>query len=57
MRLNSSRIRSRLLSAFLLGLVITFPGCGRIQVSGGEDSPDKKYGVGVCTAGAYNHAY
>lgn len=57
MGLDSTRIRSLLLSAFLLGLVVTFPGCGRIQVSGGEDSPDKKYSLGMCMAGAYNHAY
>jgi hypothetical protein len=57
MGLDSRRTHNLLLLVFLLGVVVSIPGCGRIMVGGGEDSPDKKYSLGVSTAGAYNHAY
>jgi hypothetical protein len=50
-------LRSLLLKVLSLTLLATFCGCGRIAVGGFEDSPDKKYRVGVGILGSYNHAF
>jgi REP element-mobilizing transposase RayT len=52
-----SNIQSLLVLAFLIAVAAVFSGCGRTYVGGSENSPDRKYSLGVCTDGAYNRAY